>query len=281
MILVRQPWTRQPPPSVGFDRRWLNRGLVALFDQRLGLERVQNVWASSNTATVVPSVRGVGGDYTGTANTQYPHRDAYATVGAMSIVALVDVDALTNYSAIIAKQENSTTRCPYELRLGNAPTDGKINLVRANATTFEVRTSASSIVSAGFSGVVGVSSPNGNLNPMTVNAYVGANKYSLSVDGGGAGSDVATDNGTSSVWIGRRSDGATQLDGKIYWVALFNRELLDAEWTALAANPWQLFEPRQIYIPTAEAATGPTVTALTPTTIGSTSHRPRYTWTPA
>jgi hypothetical protein len=50
----------------------------------------------------------------------------------------------------------------------------------------------------------------------------------------------------------------------------------------LANDPWLAFEPRQIIVPVEAAApTGPTVTAVTPTTIGSTSHRPRYTWTPA
>lgn len=46
-------------------------------------------------------------------------------------------------------------------------------------------------------------------------------------------------------------------------------------------NPWQLFAPRQIYIPTA-AATGythPTLSLATATEIGTTSFKPRVTYT--
>jgi hypothetical protein len=45
-------------------------------------------------------------------------------------------------------------------------------------------------------------------------------------------------------------------------------------------NPWALFRERPTQIWLGAAASGPTVTALTPTVIGSTTFRPRYTWTP-
>lgn len=48
----------------------------------------------------------------------------------------------------------------------------------------------------------------------------------------------------------------------------------------LSAAPLRLFEDRRIYVPQAAAASGaPTITALTPTTIGATTHRPRFTYT--
>lgn len=49
----------------------------------------------------------------------------------------------------------------------------------------------------------------------------------------------------------------------------------------LSANPWQLFQPRRIYIPTAAAAgyTHPTLSLATATEIGTTSFKPSVTYT--
>jgi hypothetical protein len=58
---------------------------------------------------------------------------------------------------------------------------------------------------------------------------------------GGSGSNAVADNGSSAVCFGRRVDGGTQLDGRIYWVALWDRAISDAEFKFLFANPWQLF----------------------------------------
>ncbi len=46
-------------------------------------------------------------------------------------------------------------------------------------------------------------------------------------------------------------------------------------------NPWQLFAPRRIYIPTATAAgyTHPTLSLATATEITATSFKPRVTYT--
>jgi hypothetical protein len=104
-------------------------------------------------------------------------------------------------------------------------------------------------------------------------------------------------------FVGGRQDGTTAKSGNVdtgafslninRWNAaslhrgtffvgyVWNRALTDAEIASISVNPWRLFAPRQIIVPYYEAPTGPTVVAVTPTTIGSTSHRPRYTWTPA
>lgn len=48
----------------------------------------------------------------------------------------------------------------------------------------------------------------------------------------------------------------SRLTGKLALVVLWNRRLSAAEAFSLAVNPWQLFAPRRIYIPTPAAATG-------------------------
>ena len=88
---------------------------------------------------------------------------------------------------------------------------------------------------------------------------------------------------TNAVRRGGASVGFGNWDVALF--AALDGVIMPASWCLKASRPsgaWAaLFEPRSIYIPTEVAASGPTVTAVTPTTIGSTSHRPRYTWTPA
>ena len=59
--------------------------------------------------------------------------------------------------------------------------------------------------------------------------------------------------------------------------------LSDVEHATVAQNPWQLFAPRRIYIPTASAAgyTHPTLSLATATEITSTTARGRVTATAA
>lgn len=80
--------------------------------------------------------------------------------------------------------------------------------------------------------------------------------------------------------VRRTTDIAASANALNFLTVGFRRHLTVAEGMALTAEPWQLFE-RRIWVPVSAAPAGPTVQALTPTTIGSTSHRPRYTWTPA
>jgi hypothetical protein len=48
---------------------------------------------------------------------------------------------------------------------------------------------------------------------------------------------------------------------------------------SISRNPWKLFEPRRIYIPTpAAAASAPTITALSAVNITATSAQPRITY---
>lgn len=64
-------------------------------------------------------------------------------------------------------------------------------------------------------------------------------------------------------------------------VARTPRAIPDALAASLSANPWQLFAPQQIIIPTAAAAgyTHPTLSAATATEITATSFKPRVTYT--
>jgi hypothetical protein len=248
MLVLRKPRTEQPQNWAGID--WSNPitlGLQALFDARNAVEVISGDLATNRSSLAQPGPQGFAGDFSSTANQQYAHRAAYTVLDDLTIVAVCDVRSLTNYGALIAKQNLTTAYAPYELRLGAVgPTDSQLLLLRANGGTFAGVGTGANRLSVPFSGVLSVSVL---ANISTPQFYVSGVPFT------GTGTvTTATDLG-AAVWIGRRYDGATQLDGRIYYVALFNRVLSAAEHASLAQNPWQLFEPQQIRIPLQMAVT--------------------------
>ncbi len=254
--------TSQPEVGVGVNPKWVeDEGLVALFDGRQGMELISGDRATSNTTAYGTGAGGVAADFSSTANQQYAHRPAYAILGPITIVVFCDVGALTNYGALIAKEGNTLTNQPYELRVGSAATDSKINFSRANAGIKTWAGGANQFAAPFSSGIIAVSS-NSGLIENQANSYV--NNTKLALTGSGTGSGAVTDNGSSVVWIGRRYDGATQLAGKIYYTALFNHALDDAKLKEIVENKWCLYEPevQNVWVPVGGGG-GPVSKALT------------------
>ena len=212
-------------------------GLKAVFDVPNAIEVITGNRANTNTSTRGVSLKGAVGSFASTANQRYTSHPNFAITGDLSIVVYCDVNALSNYGALIAKQATTTTNAPYELRLGVASTDSVLSLLRANASAFGSRTgSFSNTVTAGqknWCAVLSVSGQDAKGPCWWSNGGTG------SFSGTGAG--TVTDNG-SDVWIGRRFDGATQLDGKIYYIALYNRLLSEPEGRSIINNPAQIFK---------------------------------------
>lgn len=81
--------------------------------------------------------------------------------------------------------------------------------------------------------------------------------------------------------VGQSSQGlpVNRLTGKLALVVFWNRRLSAVEALSLAVNPWQLFAPQQIIIPTPAAAVVPTLSASTyvPGSMTSTGWRPQIT----
>lgn len=235
----------QPPDGVGVD--WSNpvtKDIGGLFDTRSGVELVYNNRASNYTALRAASRAGAAADFSGTANQQYAHRPGYATTNAMTIFALMEVRTLSNFGAVIAKQQTTTVNVPFEFRIGsNVATNSVFNFVRASASSgANTKTTTGNRLAAapGVPRAVAITVANGLLATIP-NAYVDKVKTAFNANStAGSCTDSA-----QPVWIGRRYDGATQLDGRIYYVALWNRELSEVEIGSLTDNPWQLFRPIQ------------------------------------
>ena len=241
---IRRAWEHQPHDIRGPSDDWVKRGLIALFDTRNAIEVMAGNRASAISSALMGSAGGLAADFSGTANQQYAHRAAYATTGAMSLLILCDVDALSGYGALIAKQASSTTYAPYELRLGASSTDSRINFLRAYSSSYsQVTPSGSNLVAAGSKLVRIVLACGEGFGPAGA-VWVNGSKTTFAATSG----IPAEDNG-ASVWIGRRSDGATQLDGRIYHIGLLNRAATDADAAEFTERPFSLFEPRRIWVP--------------------------------
>lgn len=254
LIQFDKPRARPTPNDVGASKAWIGRGLVALFDARYGIERISGDRASVNTATRAVSEGGVAADFSGTANQRYAHRPAYAQSGPFSLLILCDIDALTGYGALISKQQSSTTHCPYELRIGSGATDSKFEVVRCSATNFgTAQASATSILSAPAKLVRLVLSVTNSDKAALGTLWVNGVGYSLN---GIVSGEDATGTGTPDVWIGRRQDGATQLDGRIYHIGLVNRAVTAGEAYDFTRNPWSVFEPKRIWVPVSAGGGG-------------------------
>lgn len=250
--LVNRPWQFRPPVGAEANRRLIDQGLVALFDLSSGTELISGQ-LGTNTAVDSATRYGAGRDYSGTANTQFAHRAQYAQTGPITLFACVEIDALSNYTAIIAKQETATRNASFEFRIGNAyPGEAGAFLLRADGTNYAFHQAGATTVSAGYRGVIAITSNSGTLSNGSSTIYWDGGSRALGAISGGSG---CSDNG-AAVWIGRRIDGGTQLDGRNVYVGVVNRvwpvELINR----LIAQPGLAYEPKRIWVPFSAAAAG-------------------------
>lgn len=241
-------------------------GCVALFDLRSGVDVILGQLPSANTGTRAVDVGGAAYDYSTTANTQFAHHPDYAITGAITAVAYFDIDALTGYGPLVSKAASSTTHMPIELRLGNtAATDSFICVVRANAGGYRQSNigTPNRVSAASRRNMVAVRFADGTLTT-TPDAFVNGSFFAM-VGSGGSGTGAVTDNG-AAVYLGARQAGTTQLDGRIYWVALFNRRLDNSELQQIWAEPSIVFprnpRNRSLVGVAAGGATGTVATTL-------------------
>jgi hypothetical protein len=235
--LIRKVRTSQPNRITSASEFWKSQGLVALFDTVNAVEVIFGQVAKNRTSLSATSKLGLSADFSSTANQQYAHKPDYAITGDITIVALCDDITLSSYSGLIAKQGTTTTYSPYEFRLGNGPGDGNTALLRADSSGYSSTYGVTANITTGFSGVIAVT------HKLSGTAITYANN-ALS-NHNAASTTTPADNG-SDVWIGRRYDGVTQLDGKLLYVALFNRALNNVQIRSIVSNPWQIFEPETI-----------------------------------
>lgn len=259
-IILPSRWNHQPGRVVDIDSgSQLASGITASFTQAgtgTLYDYVNRVFPSADTSTqriFAPST--VGRDYSGTANTQFAAHNNYPFPSALTLFALIDVDELWNYSAIAACQSAATNG--WEFRLGHSPGASNLLLHRgvAGGGFRQAHTGSNRIASGSRSVAVAVSVGPGPVETVPKffvsgggNAYFYGDATTYPDTGTGT-----ADTTSGALYIGRRVDGVTQLDGGVHVLHLFRRALSENELRALAENPWQVFKKsaRILYFPSA------------------------------
>jgi hypothetical protein len=256
-VTVREPWTTQPQSNeVAVDlANPLAQGFIGHVNcgTRMWCETPLTPGANPPVAVTSRNARGL--QYNGNAYTTVgPTRSFYDRLvnpKGMTAAVLVDVDSLATYSGIVnCHQSNGATYNPFELRIGSASTDGKINVVRATASGYrQHKTGDVDVVAAGDKQLLIVVSFSSANVESDATIWVKRTKYVVApFDGAGSGPAVP-DYGAAH--IGTRWDATTKFYGTLWGIWFWERPLTDAEVFMLYDNPWQVFKPceRRIHTP--------------------------------
>lgn len=280
MLILEKPWTQQPQTPVGVN--WSNP-----ITQRLLLSALPNAFDGRNlvngksltrTGALAAAV-GKDGVYPTFATGNYVDFDAgiCSNTNPTTIAWTQEPQATSNYSAILQWKATGATN------------------------PFLIYTSATDV---NYQFVAGVGNGSFNLNKrfgvgLVTNKV--ADRFCLILPSGTstAADSILYRNGalvdslsvaapqtfgssTANVSrIGALSTAGDPFEGLLGNVNVWGRALTETEAAAWTRNPWQLFAPQQIIIPTPAAAgyTHPTLSAATALEIGATSFKPSVTYT--
>lgn len=115
----------------------------------------------------------------------------------------------------------------------------------------------------------------------TANALVACNGLVQKPSAGGFGAlDAPLRNGSTVFQVGTDQENNGPLNGACGLVPIWGRALSEQELHSFTLNPWQLFEPRRIFVPMFVASSGvPVLSAATAFNVTATTAQPRVTIT--
>ena len=297
MLILERPWTRQPQGVVGVD--WSNPLTSALCVAVHGADRyLQNkngrkIWTTNGT-TKTATARGIALQcHLSQTNLEWASYEPIVTadgIGLNNFTLMVCANPAAGSGAVqhLIAQKNDAGGAPYSQCFISSNADNT-NTYSSGGVTFGTYgkepggvTSSSMVSKASvcdgnfhvFAGVRRFTSGSNSDHILYVDGVVGATSNLVNRD--------LIETPTRYLAIGSRGNGTTEsFNDKIVFAYAWNRALSDAEVAQVSENPWQLFQPRRIYIPTATAAgyTHPTLSLATATEIGATSFKPRVTYT--
>jgi hypothetical protein len=251
MLILRRSWTEQPQEGA---------------DASDGF-----VW---NAATGRGSSKGVGlsGVYTNAANS------SVATTGLVTDQRRTVV--------VVFACPSSTLSLSQVLRIGaSGPADGVRLDVTGGSSSFSAQWTMNGVanLNALSSGVISTFSTRAYVAVLAYDAaqttsWLGPIGGQSPFDSGG----ISTGNTTAAMLS--QTDLDVQVAGStypVYAVAILTTKVDDAEAKSIIRNPWQLFAPRQIWIPSSAASALPTLSFPTyvPGSLTSSAFRPRVTAT--
>lgn len=218
------------------------------------------VWTLNNSPTWASSTQRFAGHVMnfpngGTAfisglNANYP--DA-PFLGALTIMWCGMVRTGSAFRAFIGKcASNGGVNNPFDFRTDNSATP-KLDLVRANATGAMDNQSDGPAITLNLVQTYCVTAPT---DISLANSFYIDGKFQASLAPHGSQSGAPTGSG-NNIDIGRRPDGAVQMDGYCEWCAVWSRQLTATEILRMHVDPFHIFAtPRRRIISGAAAAAG-------------------------
>lgn len=147
-------------------------------------------------------------------------------LGALTVCVVANIDTGSTFRHFVGKHAgNAATAAPLDFRTDNAASP-KINVGRANTANRVWQSNGA--VTLGSWQMYSVTYSDGNVNT-TPALYINTTAQTVTAVGG-AGSGAATGS-SADLRIGRRADGAVQMDGKIATILIYNRALSSTEIT--------------------------------------------------
>lgn len=283
MLILESPWTRQPQVAVGADAgNPLTRGLVVLATpiQCLFLGSYRQTTLVDAGVYVESFGKSGGGKSFGVTGI-----NGYAALGTGSELAsslnTSSITVLTVVKKLATGRGDLVTRWNTG---GSGATGEQFNLLAGlSGSASKPEFFISNGTSASSSGASAITVPNdtsavvvGSHSTSNCRVYVGGVLGASGI----AGNYVMSSTATQSLLIGNNVAFSGAHAGFQALTAIWNRQLTDAEVWRVSQNPWQLFSPQQIIIPTPPAAaTVPTLSASTyvPGSLTSTGWRPQIT----
>ena len=276
MLILKRPWTRQPQVAVGVD--WSNpitQGLVFAFDGQESDAVHRRVVDITNTAGRGVGAKGKHRTFDGSNQLSFNPRNPPTGYATMVCLAYCTNNTATN--TLVAMPKIGVTNEYTMLDISGTETNDPVRVLTQKAGTF---------------GIAYLTQPSGEyLNRWVLfgGASVSGSDNRIYIDGvrktptstfGSSGLDVGQVD-RFDVGVINLLTPTNPLYGNVALAAIWDRLLTDAEHAALFVNPWQLFAPQQIIIPTPAAAgyTHPTLSLATAIDVTATSFRPRVTYT--
>ena len=271
MLILRKPWTRQPQVAVGVN--WSNpltRGLVSAAWRDRNIVNGATL-ADSGSKTYEPALSGIAEVYDGAVTGRSETVSGIDTSNGLSIHVIVYPTNIAQTNTFAGFGSTSATHYA-ALDLSGTETNDPIRVLQTGGT---------------FGCTYYASPPTNQWNAYTAVFNSGTNNV-LYRDGvlltpsstvGSASANFPTISRIDHGQISLNTGPANRLIGKLLLRLHWNRRLTAGEARMLADNPWQLFAPQQIIIPTPAAAVVPTLSASTyvPGSMTSTGWRPQIT----
>ena len=263
----RVPWTRQPQGAVELASNWVACGLRAVFLPIAGALPGRTVAYTTVTRGVgglsqatMPGVGSIGTNWRGV--TFFVVANLNSTTPDAVAIGRVRYNNANNFGAAL---RFNTSRIEYNKGTGTSvwgfytTATGRVLTGRNSYAAIDIPGSIPKVyrngVDAGFEGYTN--------ETITPTAF-----------------DGAMDVGQSTASGQTAITGA--IDGLIEIGAWFDAPITVAQLRALSDNPWQLLQPRRIWVPVSVASTGaPTLSAATfvPGSITASGFQPRVTIT--